>query len=102
MTGNVMDPKLIKENFGVDGFVNGSKTEGELKKFYEPARRTSVTSVRNTTRMTRDMATNPIIRMRCTCSAFPPRGQSAVTKPVRHHGKVVKGINPWRYVPCGR
>ena len=36
MSGNVMDPKLIKEHFGVEGFVNASKTEGELKKFYEP------------------------------------------------------------------
>ena len=35
-SGNIMSPKLIKERFGVDGFVNGSKSKSELKKFYEP------------------------------------------------------------------
>ena len=36
MSGNVMDPKLIKEHFGVEGFVNASKTEERVEEFYEP------------------------------------------------------------------
>ncbi len=102
MSGNVMDPKLIKEYFGVDGFVNGSKTEGELKKFYEPrpenVRHISEEHDEDEEGHGHKSHHSDEVHVLCVPSPWPI---SRDDQPVRHHGKVAKGINPWRYVSSG-
>ena len=99
MSGNVMSPKLIKEHFGVDGFVNGSKTESALKKFYEPRPE----NVRHISEEHDDEDSgrghkshhSDEVHILCVPSPWP---LSRDDQPVRLDGKAVKGVNPWRYV----
>ena len=98
MSGNVMSPKLIKEHFGVDGFVNGSKTESALKKFYEPRPE----NVRHISEEHDDEDSgrghkshhSDEVHILCVPSPWP---LSRDDQPVRLDGKAVKGVNPWRY-----
>ena len=99
MSGNVMAPKLIKEHFGVDGFVNGGKTESALKKFYEPRPE----NVRHISEEHDDEDAghghkshhSDEVHILCVPSPWP---LSRDDQPVRLDGKAVKGVNPWRYV----
>jgi hypothetical protein len=99
MSGNVMAPKLIKEHFGVDGFVNGSKTESALKKFYEPrpenVRHISEEHDDEDDGLGHKSHHSDEVHILCVPSPWP---LSRDDQPVRHHGKVAKGVNPWRYV----
>jgi len=99
MSGNVMAPKLIKEHFGVDGFVNGSKTESALKKFYEP-RPESVRHIREGHEDEDNGQAHKShhcdeLHILCVPSPWP---LSRDDEPVRLDGKAAKGVNPWRYV----
>ena len=99
MTGNILDPKLIKEHFGVEGFVNGSKTKAELKKFYDPrpenVRHLSEEHGEDDEGHGHKSHHSDEVHLLCVPSPWPI---SRDDHPVRHHGKVAKGVNPWRYV----
>ena len=98
-TGTVMKVQAIKEHFGVEGFVNTARTERELKKFYEPTAKT----VRHISEEhgDDDPGTGQVkhhadeVHVLCVPVPWPIERDD---HPVRHHGKVAKGINPWRYV----
>ena len=99
MSGNVMAPKLIKEHFGVDGFVNGGKTESALKKFYEPRPE----NVRHISEEHDDEDAghghkshhSDEVHILCVPSPWP---LSRDDEAVRLDGKAAEGVNPWRYV----
>ena len=97
--GTVMKVQAIKEHFGVEGFINTARTERELKKFYEPTAKT----VRHISEEhgDDDPGTGQVkhhadeVHVLCVPVPWPIERDD---HPVRHHGKVAKGINPWRYV----
>ena len=99
MSGNIMDPKLIKEHFGVDGFVNGSKSKSELKKFYEPraenVRHLSEEHGEDDEGHGHESHHSDEVHLLCVPTPWPLNRDD---QPVVHHGKVAKGVNPWRYV----
>ena len=102
MTGNIMDPKLIKELLGVEGFVNASKTEGELKKFYEPrpenVRHLSEDHDEDDGGHGHKNHHSDELHILCVPSPWP---LSRDDHPVRYRGEAAKAINPWRYVSGG-
>ncbi len=97
--GTVMKVQAIKEHFGVEGFINTARTEKELKKFYEPTPKT----VRHISEEHGDdddghgHETHHADEVHVLCAPVPWPLQRD-DQPVRHHGKVAKGVNPWRYV----
>lgn len=99
MSGNILNPKLIKEHFGVDGFVNGSKSKSELKKFYEPraenVRHLSEEHGEDDEGHGHESHHSDEVHLLCVPTPWPLNRDD---QPVVHHGKVAKGVNPWRYV----
>ena len=99
MSGTVMKVQAIKEHFGVEGFVNTARTEKELKQFYEPTPKT----VRHISEEHDDdddghgHEKHHVDEVHVLCAPVPWPLQRE-DHPVRHHGKVAKGVNPWRYV----
>ena len=98
-SGNIMSPKLIKERFGVDGFVNGSKSKSELKKFYEPraenVRHLSEEHGGNDEGHGHEAHHSDEVHVLCCPSPWP---FSRDDHPVVLRGKEAKTLNPWRYV----
>ena len=99
MSGNIMSPKLIKERFGVDGFVNGSKSKSELKKFYEPrpenVRHLSEQHGEDDEGHGHKSHHSDEVHVLCVPSPWPV---SRDDQPVYIRGKMAKSVNPWRYV----
>lgn len=99
MVGMPMEVQAIKEHFGVEGFVNTARTERELKKFYEPTAKT----VRHISEEHGDdddghgheMHHRDEVHILCAPVPWPLNRDD---HPVVHHGKVARGVNPWRYV----
>ena len=97
--GTVMKVQAIKEHFGVEGFINTARTERELKKFYEPTSKTvrHISEEHGDSDAGEGHVKHHSDEVHVLCVPVPwPLGRD--DHPVRHHGKVAKGINPWRYV----
>jgi len=97
--GTVMKVQAIKEHFGVEGFINTARSERELKQFYEPTAKT--VSRISEEHGDDDPAEGPKkhhadeVHVLCVPVPWPLERDD---QPVWHHGKVAKGVNPWRYV----
>ena len=98
-SGVVMEVQAIKEHFGVEGFVNTARSESELKTFFEPNPKT-VRHISEEHDDDDDGHGHEIhhadeVHVLCAPVPWPMQRDD---HPVRHHGKVAKGVNPWRYV----
>jgi len=99
MSGTVMKVQAIKEHFGVEGFVNTARTEKELKQFYEPTPNTvkHISEEHDVDDDGHGHEKHHADEVHVLCAPVPWPLQRE-DQPVRHHGKVAKGLNPWRYV----
>mgnify|MGYP001250691394 CR=1 FL=1 len=98
-SGVVMEVQAIKEHFGVEGFVNTARSQSELKTFFEPNPKT-VRHISEEHDDDDDGHGHEIhhadeVHVLCAPVPWPMQRDD---HPVRHHGKVAKGVNPWRYV----
>ena len=99
MSGNVMSLKMIEEHFGVEGFINTARNETELKTFFEPNPKTvrHISEEHDDDDEGHGHEEHHPDEVHILCAPVPwPLNRD--DHPVRHHGKVAKGVNPWRYV----
>ena len=99
MSGVVMSVQMIKEHFGVEGFVNTARSDKELKTFFEPNPKTvrHISDEHGEDDEGHGHEKHHPDEVHILCAPVPwPLNRD--DHPVRHHGKVAKGINPWRYV----
>ena len=94
-----MSVQMIKEYFGVEGFVNTARSEKELKTFFEPnpktVRHLSAEHGEDDEGHGHKNHHSDEVHVLCAPVPWPI---SRDDHPVRYKGKVAKGINPWRYV----
>jgi len=98
-SGVIMEVQAIKEHFGVEGFVNTARSESELKTFFEPNPKTvrHVSEEHDDDDEGHGHEVHHADEVHVLCAPVPwPLNRD--DHPVRHHGKVAKGVNPWRYM----
>jgi len=93
--GDEMKTKTIKEYFKRDGFVNTARSQSQVISFFDP----KDDQVKEVSEEQHDHEGHKHQEEHSDVLVAPVTWPLArKDHPVRHHGRVIKGLNPWRYV----